>query len=86
MLIRETSQYSQALQALQSLKKQLGASADIKAIATLLLYAAQCEALERPFVWVGMPGDTRDEAIVNAYESAYQRMLRGEDDEDDEYN
>jgi len=73
--------YHTAIEALEVLKQQVGKTDEIKAIARLLLYAARAEVAEPLFPYVGDANDPRDQAIVAAYNEAWQSILRGEDDE-----
>jgi len=76
--------YRKAFEALTALKEQLGVSDELKAIAAYLFHSANAEIPEAMFPYVELPGDTRDEAIAQAYQSEWKRLVAGEY-EDDEF-
>lgn len=75
--------FTQAIAALSRLREQYGLSDDLKAIAALLLLVEPMEAPENLFPFVGDANDPRDQMVVQAYKSEWERVFSGEDDWDD---
>ena len=81
MNLSETGKFLAAQEALRSLKASIGMTNDVRAIAELLLYAAEASLPERLFPYVGQPLDKRDQAVVAAFTEELQRLLAGEDED-----
>jgi hypothetical protein len=77
-----TQQYKAAIAALTAVQQQLGGTTpELQAIAAYLFYTNQVDAPTPKFPFVGM-NDSRDIAAVQAWESAWERLISDEDDLD----
>jgi hypothetical protein len=79
MQLGQTQQYRNALQALQTLKGQLGITPELQAIATYLLHTDAIAAPKPNFPFVGID-DPRDQSVVHAYNQAWQQFLGGDEE------
>jgi len=81
--LRDRPTYPRALEALRVLKNELGPREEIRAIAALLIEAAEAEVGAGGFPYVGDPSDPRDRAVVDAHRDYWQRFMDGDDLEED---
>jgi len=78
-----TKPYLEAFQALEDIKNGEAGELQIQAIARYFLYTSNLPALASSgWPYKGDPMDPRDQAITDAFNNEWQRLVNGEDDED----
>lgn len=80
MVLGETEQFKQGMEALASLRQQLGVIPELQAIALLLLFMERAEVPTGQFPPFTGLGTELDAQVVQAYREEMQRVVAGEDE------